>query len=477
VQIVGRANEQRVLQRCLESKKPEFIAVYGRRRVGKTYLVREFFENKFAFYLTGSADKGMSTQLDYFNEAVQLYSNQEHESAKSWMDAFRTLRKVLENSNRRYKGKRVVFIDEIAWLDTRKSGFLLALEHFWNSWGSAQPDLILVVCGSASSWIIKKLFKNRGGLHNRITRRLRLEPFRLVECEQFFTNKGIHYNRRLIAEAYMVFGGIPFYLDLFEPGFSVVQNVDAICFSQTAPLRDEFNELYASLFEHEHNHIQIVKALASKRAGLTRDELIQTTGLSSGGTLTNLLEELEQSGFIRRYYDYRNASDNSLYQLLDFFSLYFLTFMSKLGQHDEHFWSKLNGKGAYNAWIGLSFELLCLSHIDQVKDGLGIYGVSTSVYAWRSPTRGLNRQIDLVIDRADGIIDICESKYSREPYAINKSDAQKMQSRCEEFSAYAKADKAIHMIMIASAGLKQNAYSHVIEKTITLDDLFRYRDD
>jgi len=478
MQIIGRAKEQRLLKRCLDSKQPEFLAVYGRRRVGKTFLIREFFQGEFAFYLTGTANAGMNAQLDYFNKEVQMQAKGAgYPPAANWRDAFQILRELLQDSKLRHQGKRVVFFDEIAWLDTRKSGFLSALEHFWNSWGSAQPDLILIVCGSASSWIIKKLFKNRGGLHNRVTKRLRLEPFTLAECEHFFASRNCRYSRRMIADAYMVFGGTPYYLDLFEPSLSVAQNVDAICFGETAPLADEFDELYSSLFEHAQSHVEVVKALAAKRMGMTRDEIIRATGLPSGGSLSSLLEELEQSGFIRRYSDYRKASEGSIYQLLDFFSIYYLTFMGQGGRRDRDFWSKLNGKGAYNAWAGLSFELLCLTHIEQIKDGLGISGVSTSVYAWRDPEKGSNMQIDLVIDRADGIVDLCESKYTLKPYAIGKSAAESLNARRDAFIASIAGSKAVRTVVIAAAGLKENTYSYVAAKALSLDDLFRCRSD
>ena len=302
-------------------------------------------------------------------------------------------------------------------------------------------------------------------------------PFTLAECEAFFIYKGISYSRRLIADAYMVFGGIPFYLDLFEPGQSVLQNIDAACFAVNAPLADEFKELYASLFEHDAHHVEIVKALANKRSGLTRDEIIKATGLSSGGSLTDVLEELELSGFIRRYDDFCGSTDRYLYQLLDFFSLFYLTFMASIKHQDRHFWANLNGKGKYHAWCGLSFELLCLAHIDQIKDGLGVSGVSTTASSWRSPSPGPRKQIDLVIDRSDGVINLCEDKYTLEPFNIDKSTAEKISARREAFISQTKTKKAVHSILISAAGIKTNAHSHIVEKVLTLDDLFRHRDD
>jgi hypothetical protein len=380
MKIIGRDREKQLLEDCLFSQSPEFIAVYGRRRVGKTFLVREFFHDNFAFQLTGATDREMHVQLEYFNIALKKYGGGDLGAAQNWINAFDKLVHLLERSKTQEQGKQIVFLDELPWLDTRRSGFLSALEHFWNTWGAARPDFILIICGSSSSWIVKNIFKNRKGLHNRVTQRLCLAPFTLAECSAFFLDKDIDYGHKQIADSYMVFGGIPYYLGFFKPGFSVAQNIDAICFGKNAPLQDEFAELYASLFQHSEKHRSVVTALALKRKGLTREEVIAETGLSSGGGLTDLLNELEQSGFLRCYMDYSGAATQYLYQLVDFFSLFYLKFMHGRKQRDAHFWSNFRGS---DAWSGYAFEMLCLLHIDEIKDRLGIAGISTEVSSWR----------------------------------------------------------------------------------------------
>jgi AAA+ ATPase superfamily predicted ATPase len=476
MKIIGRTKEIRVLESCLESKKPEFVAVFGRRRVGKTYLIREFFHDDFAFHLIGTSGGETRVQLEYFDAAMKKYGDRGYTPAKDWRDAFGKLTQMLdaENARARRRVKRVLFFDEIAWLDTPRSGFLSALEHFWNDWGSAREDVILIICGSASSWIIKKVLRNRGGLHNRVTRRIRLEPFSLAECDDLLLDNGIDYNRQAIAESYMVFGGIPFYFSLFERGLSVAQNVDALCFIAGAALENEFEELYASLFRHSEKHVVVVRALGKHRCGLTRDEITKQTDIGSGGGLTEVLEELEQSGFITQITDISKKPVKSLYLLVDFFSLFYLKFMSAKAR-DRTFWSNLQGKGRFYDWRGHAFERLCLLHLDQIKDRLGILGISTTNSVWSCLEGDARTQIDLVIDRSDGIIDLCELKFTEDEFVISKTYAEKLEERKRVFLRRMRAKKSVHLVLLASAGLKKNAHSHLIQSALTLDDLWDRR--
>jgi hypothetical protein len=378
---------------------------------------------------------------------------------------------MLTQTQRGRKRKRVVFFDEIAWLDTKKSGFLSALEHFWNSWGAGQPDLMLIVCGSATSWITKKLFKNRGGLHNRLTRRIELRPFTLAECEEFFKDREIGYDRLSITECYMVFGGIPYYLDLFEKGKSVAQNIDRLCFSPNAPLRHEFEEIYASLFQDAAKHMHIIRALAAKRK-LSRDELTDAAGCASGGRLSETLDDLEQSGFITRYYEYSGKTKNSLYRLSDFFSQFSHDHLQGRGRQNPHYWSENRDSGRMKAWLGYAFEQVCLTHSEQIKHALGILGVSSALSYWRYGSRETNMQIALVIDRKDRVIDLCEFKYGEKAFEIDKAYAELLLKRKAVFKERTRSSKTITLVFVAALGLKENKYSHIADIALSLDDLF-----
>lgn len=468
MRIVGRREEQRQLKSYRESERPEFLVVFGRRRVGKTFLIREYFSGEFGFQCTGLAGADKKAQLAGFNNALNKYGQQEYPLSDNWLTAFSQLIHLLENSA---PGKKVVFLDEMPWMDTHKSGFLTGLEHFWNGWGAGRSDLLLIACGSAASWLTKKVFQNRGGLYNRVTRRMHLLPFTLYECEQYFERAGVIFNRHQILEFYMIFGGIPYYLSLFDKSYSLAQNVDLLCFAGGAQLRDEFANLYASLFLHADRHREVVGALCRKNSGLTREEIIKATAFNNGGNLSLVLTELEQSGFIRSYRAFGKKERDKIYQLIDFFSLFYLKFMSP-GSTDEHFWSNFSRTGAHNAWSGYAFELVCLCHLAQIKQKLGITGVQTETSTWRSSQSDPGEQIDLVIERGDHAINLCEMKYSAGEFAINKETDRVLRNKRTAFVAETGTKKALLQTMITTYGLKANLYSGNVQSEVSAEDLF-----
>jgi predicted AAA+ superfamily ATPase len=471
MKIIGRENEKKQLQSLLSSNKPEFAALYGRRRVGKTFLIREFFQDDFTFYHTGVANADRLTQLDYFGRSLGKYGADEFKKLSCWADAFEQLRHILESTKKR--GKKIVFLDELPWMDTPKSGFLTALEYFWNSWASAKPDILLIVCGSATSWIINNIMQNHGGLHNRVTRRILLNPFTLAETEEYLRYNDILLERKAIAEAYMILGGIPFYLNMMERGLSLSQNIDNICFGVNAPLQNEFDALYASLFKNSADHVSVVHALSQKKSGLTRDEIIRYAGISSGGGLSKTLLELEQSGFIYAYNDFSGKNGRYLYQLVDFFSLFHLNFMDGKKRLDEHFWTNFTDNAKRRIWSGYAYEQLCLAHIHQIKSKLGISGVLTQVSSWRSRYSIPGAQIDLVIDRNDSVINLCEIKFSNTEFVIDKDYCENLRKKEEAFRRESKSKKSLHLTLISTFGVKYNAYSSTIQSEIVLDDMFK----
>ena len=468
MEIIGRYEEQVALQQYVNSEKPEFVAVYGRRRVGKTFLIKEFFDNSFAFYHTGLARATKNEQLKNFNIALNHYGKMPYPHTTSWMNSFRQLIHLLEHSKKR--GKKVIFIDELSWLDTPRSGFLMALEYFWNSWASSRTDILLIVCGSATSWMINKLLKNCGGLHNRVTRRMQINPFTLSECEKFFAHKKIVMDRRSTVESYMIFGGIPFYMDMMEKRLSLAQNVDKLCFSKTGALRDEFSILYASLFKNAEKHVKVVKTLSKKAKGMIRDEIIASTGLQGGG-LTAILEELEQCGFVRKYVSFGKKNKYAVYQLIDFFTLFHIQFIESKANYG-HFWTTMSDNAHRRAWTGYAFELVCLVHEEQIKQKLGISGVLTHSASWRSLTSSPGAQIDLLIDRNDNVINICEMKYVKDEFAIDKKYAEALCNKREAFARETKTRKAIHLTMVTTYGMKQNDYHNIIQSEVKMEDLF-----
>ena len=468
--IIGRKTEMSELKRYYDSDRPELLIIYGRRRVGKTYLIKEFFKDRFAFYFTGTVDAPNTVNLANFDKAIIEFGGKIPHPSKDWSDAFDKLKKLLIEKT----GDRiVVFFDEMPWLDTQKSGFLQAFDYFWNSWASAVPEMLFIGCGSATSWITKKLFKNRGGLHNRITGRMHLAPFSLGECEEFFKSRNIVMTRYQIAESYMIFGGIPFYINLFRSDISFSQNVDILCFKNNAPLQYEFEELYKSLFKTPDRHITIVEALSRKKTGMSRNELSRESKLHPNGHLTDTLAELEQCDFIEKYNDFTKNKHESYYYLKDPFTLFYLKYMKNYNNRDEYFWTHNIDDGGRRAWSGYAFEQLCRIHIKQMKEKLGILGVLTNTTSWRSRSAEPGAQIDLLIDRRDGVINLCEMKYSMHPHVITKAEAADLERKKSVFLLETGVRSAVHITMVTTWGLEQKGYHSIAQSEIVLDDLFR----
>ena len=470
--IIGRKKEQDILQQCLESKRPELLAVYGRRRIGKTYLIKEFFSNRFSFYATGIENSNTKEQLMVFNDSLRRYGLPDNKTPDNWIEAFSLLRDILELDNIKrdpVSHKRVIFLDEISWMNTSRSNFKSALEYFWNSWASTQPDILLIICGSATSWIIDNIVMDNGGLYNRVTRQIHLQPFTLNECEQFFNANGIAMGKNKIIESYMVFGGVPFYLNMLDRRLSLDQNIDELLIHSNGELRNEYDRLFKSLFKNSKTHIKIIDALANKRYGFTRDEIIEHTDLKSGESLSKALKELEQSDFIRKYKNGFSGKNSCIYQIIDPYILFYQYYI-KNGKINS--WIKYMNTPGYNTWHGLTFEIVCINHIKQMKNTLGISGVETSEYSWRSCGSSPGTQIDLIIDRSDDVIDICEMKYSSDEFEIDPSYEKNLINKMNIFREETGTKKAIHLVLVTTVGLKKNIHSDVIQNVITGEELF-----
>ena len=468
--MIGRTKEIEELDRLYESHESEFVAVYGRRRVGKTYLVRETFSDRFAFHHTGLPNATKHQQLVHFKESLAA-AGARVKTPRNWFEAFRVLREVVARSAFR---RKVVFIDELPWMDTAKSDFLMALETFWNEWASARKDIVLIVCGSAAAWMVKNLFRNRGGLHNRVTARICLQPFTLGECEMFATDRGLGMSRADIAECYMALGGIPYYWRYLARGMSLAQNLDRLCFAVDAPLKGEFDELYSSLFRDAISYKKVVAALAKKKIGMTRLELIEALDISTTGRLSEILKTLEASGFIRSYRSYGAKKKNAIYQLTDPFTLFHFRFL-ETPSTDEHFWSSTLSSPAQAAWRGLAFERLCLLHLPQVRRALGVGSIHVEAYGWSfkgDETYPDGVQIDLVLERADNVINICEMKYSANVYAIDKAYDSALGRKIATFAGVTGTRKAIHLTLVTANGLLRNQYSGRVQSEVVLADLF-----
>lgn len=469
------------LRGLTSSDESQFVAVYGRRRVGKTFLIREAYKDRFIFQHTGIYGATRKQQLSDFRQSLYLAGMEKCAMPKTWLEAFGLLRNFLSTFPEDGE-KKVIFIDELPWMDTPKSNFVRSLDHFWNAWASTRKDLILVICGSATSWIIDNVVMNYGGLHNRLTCQVLLQPFTLGECKEYCEVKNMGYKDRQILEAYMAMGGIPYYWSFLKKGQSVAQNFDRMFFQPGGELTQEFNALYVSLFKKPRHHIAIITALAKKKQGLLREDLLKSSKLPDNAEFSKALQELEQCGFIRKFTAIGKKTKDATFQLIDNYTLFYFDFISENVNGDEHFWSSSASTSIHYSWAGRAFERVCMQHIKQIKEALGFSAVVSSVHSWcykgtKDPTTGKTltkgAQIDMLINRNDNTINLCEMKYTNAPYVITEEEDCRLRNRRETFIRETGTEKTVLITMITSFGLAPGGYSDDIHCQVTMADLFK----
>lgn len=474
MELQGREEEQKILHKLLKTKRAEMVAVYGRRRIGKTFLIRQAYAKDICFEMTGIQHGSLEDQLHNFRQKLEEYFNlgQPVDTPTNWLEAFQMLKGAL--SRLRRKRKLVIFMDELPWIATHKSGFLEALGHFWNDWLSKQ-HIVLVVCGSAASWMMEKVVSQKGGLHNRITRQIHLKPFTLRETESFLRSQGVRLDRYQLMQLYMAMGGVVYYLQQAEPGFSAAQIIDKAFFVKQAPLRNEFDNLYAALFNHHARHVAVIRTLAQKWKGMTRNELIQQGPFKNGGGLTKTLHELELSSFITAYQPFGRVKRQTLYRLTDEYSLFYLKFIERKKAASPGKWQQLMQKQAYHTWAGYAFESLCLKHVDAIVAALGLSAIYTEASSFfrQGNNERPGAQIDLIIDRADHSIHLCELKFYNTEFVFNKAYAKALRVKKEVFRQATKTSKQLFITFISPYGLLQNEHSTgLIDHSMVADALF-----
>ena len=473
--IIGREKEMSELQRCLDSDRSELVIVYGRRRVGKTFLIDQFFQGRYDFTFVGGHKLSQRIQLRNFAKVLKQAMNERSiRNYKDWFDAFDALEEFLESlpTNR----KKVVFIDEMPWIDSLRSNFTEAFENFWNGWAARRKDIVFIASGSATSWMIDNLVENQGGLHARITSQIYLRPFTLNETEQYLQGRGCLWDRFQIAQCYMFFGGVPFYLSLLDTKESLVQNVDRLCFTRGGALRLEFDELYNALFTHADKYIAVVRLLAEHRCGMTSQDISESTGID-GERLTKLLKNLERCDFIMKFRYYGKRKQDIIFKLTDFYTLFYIKYIEIYkDSYDEQWWQHHATSHSVESWQGFTFELLCLMHIRQIRQALNIGGVATEVSAWfdqadkKKAVRG--SQIDLIIERADRIIHLCEMKFSQSEYRITADYEEKLRTRMALFKEKTKNKQTLVHTFVTTFGVANGKHSSLVHSEVTLDGLF-----
>jgi AAA+ ATPase superfamily predicted ATPase len=480
--IFGRVKEIKILERLYNSNKPEFLAIYGRRRVGKTYLIHEYFKDKGTYFcITGSVNSSKKLQLRKFHrELLNMFPHLAHlKEPKDWDDALYTLKEAIREIDR--SRKIIIFFDELPWLASNRSGFLQALEYIWNQYLSHLNNVILIVCGSAANWIIKKIINNKGGLYGRLSEVIKLSAFTINETEKFLLSQKVHLSRKQIFELYMTMGGIAKYLTYVRPGDSVAQTINRLCFMPQGQLVGEFNNLYQSLFDDSQKHLQIVKELATRKTGILQKDLLSSLKIPSGGQFSSVIGELEESGFIAACPEFLKKSKDKKLWLVDEYSYFYISWMEPIRGsiilgNDQDYWLKMNSDPRWKTWSGYAFESICFKHIPQIKKKLGISAVLTQESQWSYRPKDKSErgaQIDLIIDRKDDCIHLCEIKFCRTEFTIDQSYAKELQRKIAVFQAQTKTTKTLFLTLITPYGLKKNTYStELVQQEIILEDFF-----
>ena len=473
--LIGRQEEQSTLNKAFLSGEPEMVAVIGRRRVGKTFLVRSVYEDRIDFEITGIQNASLADQLQNFSSRLTYFAKPvlPVQKPSNWLEAFQMLITFLENGKN--PGRKVVFFDELPWLATHKSGFLNAFGFFWNSWAS-QQNIVVVICGSAASWMIRNVVRNKGGLHNRITRRIHLQPFNLWETEQFLKSRSAQFDQYQILQLYMAMGGVPHYLKEVEPGKSAVQNIDRICFSANGLLNDEFLQLYPALFENAEDHIKIIRALAGTWRGMTRNEIIENSKIPNGGNTSKIIEELVSSGFISAHYAFGKKKKELRYRLTDEYSLFYLKFIEQNRSEGQGTWLKLSQTQTWKSWSGYAFENIGLKHIANIKKALGISGIysEASVFSLKASGQQPGIQIDLLIDRNDHVINLFEFKFYNSDFILTKEYAGELRTKAAIFKNSTNTRKQVFINLLTTFPLIPNEHSiGLIDQAMTMDVFFQ----
>ena len=478
--MIGRKEEIRRLNLLYNSDKAELVAVYGRRRVGKTYLVNECFKGKVVFRHAGLSPVEMGDlpgqsplrkQLKHFYNSLLLHGMKKGRCPDNWLDAFLMLEMFLES---RDVGKRMlIFLDELPWMDTQKSGFITAFEGFWNTWACFRNNVMVVICGSATSWIMDKLINNHGGLYGRVTYEIKLSPFTLKECEEFYREKKIKLSKYDIIQAYMITGGIPYYMGYFEKGLSLSQNVDQLFFKKNPFLGSEYDRLFSSVFTNPGMMKAIVELLSRKNCGCTRTEISQKTGYSKGGTLSEALGALVASDFVIKYVPFGMGKRDECYKLVDPLCIFYLRFVKDRSGLDTSFWQKNVTSYQVSIWRGIAFENVCWNHVEQIKYALGISGITTNQSVWSKREDDKDgTQIDMLIERNDHVVNMCEMKFYNKEFVVDKGYHKVLENRREILEGIIPRSSVVHSTLVTTYGIKYNEYSGDFENVVTMDDLF-----
>ena len=484
--IIGRVSEQKQLRRLLQSREAEFLAVYGRRRIGKTYLIQQYFSkaNCLFLHVTGIKNGSLRDQIAHVTEEISrtFFDGLPLQPPSSWQDLFTLLNNAIESVST--KQKVVLFFDEFPWMVTRRGGLLSAIDHSWNRYLSINPRVRLIICGSSASWILKNIINNTGGLYNRVTARLNLEPFNLHETKAFLASRKIRLTEKQVTDLYMVTGGVPHYLKQIPLGKSVTQIIDTLCFQKDGVLFGEFDQLFASLFDDTADYVTLVKAIAKHRSGITQADLIRETKLPAGGRTVKRLSDLEACGFIQSDVPKGNRRKGKFYKLIDEYTLFYLQWILPLKSSlqkrgNRSYFAAQKNTNRLHAWAGYAFEAICFKHLPQVELALDLDKLAPLASSFRhQPTKQhpdiSGTQIDLLFERSDDAVTLCEIKYTDKPFALDKKTVMALHQKQAVYETVTGTSRQVFTALISASGVKKSKYIDFLDGgVVTLSDLFK----
>ncbi len=451
--VVGRKEEQLILSKVLWNQEAQLVAVYGRRRIGKTFLIKSFFADKIkSINLIGSKRLKNKDLLSHFRDSIVTAGlvNTELPTPNNWNDAFKLLRLVLETNS----DQILIFIDEVPWFERPKSNFIGEFEHFWNSYATNRENLKIILCGSATSWMLKKLIYNKEGLHNRFTARINLKPFSIQEANEFLLSKSIKLTSKNLLELYLSIGGIAEYLKWIDKANSSAVIINDLCFKTSGNLFEEYESLVPALFSDPEKYNRLILALTKKTQGSTFKELEQLSGVAKGTTLARMLTELELNSFVTAYTPY-SWGNVKLYRLTDPYLIFYHKWIQSIKKQGvpvpENYWMQTFNSQSFRIWTGYSYETFCFTHISDILKQIGISGMRVKPSIWRSKLSKQGAQIDLVLERADHIINLCEIKFHTQPIVLDDKLENELMRKVSIFQEETKSKTEIVPLLISAS--------------------------
>lgn len=467
--FVGRELELKKLRAIGEADEPSIVVVYGRRRVGKTELLEQAFRHRNILKFEGI--EGLSEKDQYANAMRQLakYVGEDlltKVQITSWSEFFDLVARYTK------EGTWTIYLEELQWLANYESKLLSELKYAWDNQFRRNPKLLLILCGSAPSFMLEKVVHSKA-LYNRSQHEIHLQELSISETKLFLKNR----SDREIFNAYLSVGGIPEYLKWVDKESSVFQGLCTHAFTSGSFFSREFEKIFTSSLANNKHYREIIETL-SRCKFLSREELAEKLKLTSGGTLSILLTDLEKCGFISKYcpYNLSNSSNVIRYAIADNYLHFYFNFIrpiqSKIenGDYNEVPQSAIK-MDSYAKWLGFAFERWCRKYSRVIAKILGFSGVQYRSGAYFS--RATNKkdpgyQIDLVFDRADKVYTICEMKYLQSPAGIKVIGD--MERKLSFFPN--KGKNTIHKVLICNEGADTAVLNRVyFDHVITYKDL------